>query len=97
MATVAEGAETPEPASKIVLEYDDKMSSSPVGPQALKTVFDQDFGNIPHIQTGLKSLKSGHINASNYTESRIRFLHHFIDKFIETGKKGTSVPQAELD
>ena len=97
MALIPEGAERPKAANKIVLEYDDKMSSSSVGPQSLKTVFDQDFGNIPHIQTGLKSLKSEQVNMSQYTESRIRFLHHFIDKFIDTGKRGEPVPGAKLD
>ena len=58
----------------------------------MKIVFDQDFGNIPHIQTGMKSSASGVVHFSEYTESRLRQMHQMIDKFIETGQKGKAAP-----
>lgn len=94
MAPIPEGQDKPAPAPKIVLEYDDKVSSFEPGPSSLKTVLDQDFGNIPHIQSGMKSLKSGEVHFSEYTESRIRYMHQFIDSFIETGKTGEAIPKA---
>jgi len=97
MSPIPLGKERPEPARKVILGYNDKVSSCEQGPSSLKIVLDQDFGNIPHIQTGMKSLKSGKINFSEYTESRIRYMHQFIDQFIETGRAKKSIPNAELE
>ena len=97
MSPIPLGKEKPEPARKVILGYNDKVSSCEQGPSSLKIVLDQDFGNIPHIQTGMKSLKSGKINFSEYTESRIRYMHQFIDQFIETGRAKKSIPNAELE
>ncbi len=92
MVPIAKGEEAPKPAAKIVLGYDDKLSDQKEGAASLKMVFDQDFGNIPHIQTGMKSSKSGEIHFSEYTEARIRYMHQMIDKFLETGQRAETVP-----
>lgn len=97
MAPIPEGQDKPAPAPKTVVEYDEKISSFEPGPSSLKTVLDQDFGNIPHIQSGMKSLRSGELNFSQYTESRIRYMHQLIDRFIETGKADEAVPQAKTE
>jgi hypothetical protein len=97
MSPIPLGEKKPEPARKVILGYDDKVSSCKQGPSSLKIVLDQDFGNIPHIQTGMKSLKSGKLNFSEYTESRIRYMHQFIDRFIETGRAKEAIPNAELE
>lgn len=93
MVPTPKGSRPPKPAKKIVLGYDDRFSDSEVGPAPLKTVFDQDFGNIPHIQTGMKSSANGFVHFSEYTESRIRQMHQMIDEFIETGKQGQPAPK----
>lgn len=83
----------PPHPKRIILGYNDRMVDQEPGAGPLKHVFDQDFGNIPHIQTGIKSLVSGEINFSEYTEGRIRYMHQMIDQFIETGKAGEAIPK----
>ena len=89
-----DAGEGEEPTKRIVLGYDDRFMDSDVGPAPLKIVFDQDFGNIPHIQTGMKSSQSGVVHFSEYTESRLRQMHQMIDAFIETGQAGEPPPKA---
>jgi len=93
MVPTPKGSKAPQAPKRIVLGYDDRFSDSDTGPAPLKTVFDQDFGNIPHIQTGMKSSASGVVHFSEYTESRLRQMHQMIDAFIETGLKGQPVPK----
>ena len=96
MEQLKEGQERPAPARKVKLDYDDKIASQTAGADSLKMVFDQDFSNIPHIQTGMKSSQSGQIHFTDYTERRIRFLHQFIDRFIESGERNEPPPGVEL-
>ena len=96
MEQLPEGQEKPKPSRKIKLDYDEKMTPQQEGAESLKTVFDQDFSNIPHIQTGMKSSKSGKVHFTEYTEKRIRFLHQFIDQHIASGEKGEPPPGVEL-
>jgi nitrite reductase/ring-hydroxylating ferredoxin subunit len=93
MVPVPEGEAPPEPARKVVLGFNDRISDQEAGSSSLKMVFDQDFGNIPHIQSGMKSSSSGEVHFSKYTEARIRYMHQMIDRFIETGEQGEGVPQ----
>ena len=93
MVPTPKGSKTPKAPKRIVLGYDDRFSDNDTGPAPLKTVFDQEFGNIPHIQTGMKSSASGEVHFSHYTESRIRQMHQMIDEFIETGRKGKPAPK----
>ncbi|MCS6986022.1 MAG: aromatic ring-hydroxylating dioxygenase subunit alpha [Sphingomonadaceae bacterium] len=49
---------------------------------ALAQVFDQDLANLPHVQTGMKALKSGRLELGAYQESRIRHFHETLMKYI---------------
>ena len=96
MAPLADGQERPEPARKQIVGADQNLNDVEGMPAPLKLVFEQDFGNIPHVQTGLRSLAKGEVNFSRYTESRIRYMHQLIDRFIETGERGDAPPGAAL-
>jgi len=48
----------------------------------LARVFDQDFSNLPLVQRGLKSLRSGVVQLANYQEVRIRHFHQTLDKYL---------------
>jgi len=78
------------PPEMMGFEQVKEMSSS------LKLVFQQDFGNIPYVQAGLRSARDGMIHMAHYTEARIRHMHQMIDAFIETGKAGESPPGADF-
>ncbi|WP_416878494.1 aromatic ring-hydroxylating oxygenase subunit alpha [Litorimonas sp.] len=93
MAPLPKGAKRPPRAQKTVLGYDDRFSDQNPGSSSLKMVFDQDFGNIPHVQTGMKSSAEGVVHFSNYTEARIRYMHQMIDNFIATGERGEAIPK----
>ncbi len=96
MEPLAEGQERPQPAEKVVAGYSDRIASLDVATASLRRVLDQDFGNLPHVQTGMKSLRDGVVNFASYTESRLRYLHRFIDKYIETGELGKPPPGVQL-
>lgn len=49
---------------------------------ALGNVFEQDMGNLPFLQKGMKQSKKGKISLANYQEIRIRHLHQILDKYI---------------
>lgn len=97
MEPVPAGQAKPKASSKTSLDYNDKVSALDFASESLKLVFDQDFQNIPHIQTGMKSLKDGKVNFTNYTEARIRYLHQFIDQFIATGEARQPPPGSTLN
>lgn len=48
----------------------------------LANVFDQDMANLPHVQTGMKSLKSGHMELGKYQDSRVRHFQTTLMKYI---------------
>ncbi len=49
---------------------------------ALAGVFDQDLANLPHVQTGMKTLKSGRMELGAYQESRVRHFQETLMKYI---------------
>ena len=49
---------------------------------SLGDVFEQDMGNLPYLQKGMKQSKKGKISLANYQEIRIRHLHQTLDKYI---------------
>ena len=89
---LAEGQDRPANVKPIVLGYDEKMSDLDIGVPALTAVFDQDFGNLPHVQSGLKASGTGTVHFADYSEVRLRLLHQMIDKMIETGEAGSPPP-----
>lgn len=46
------------------------------------SVLDQDYENLPHVQTGMNALKDGNLQLGNYQEVRIRHLHRTLQKYV---------------
>lgn len=53
-----------------------------MGPQ-LANVFDQDMANLPHVQTGMKSMKEGKMELGSYQDSRVRHFQTTLKKYID--------------
>lgn len=49
---------------------------------ALGGIFDQDMANLPHVQSGMKASKKGHVSLANYQEVRIRHFHQVMDTYL---------------
>jgi hypothetical protein len=80
---VAPGAPRP-PAPKMNLLTPDQpwVEATELG-QALASVFDQDMGNLPYVQDGLKASKNGQVQLGDYQEIRIRHFHRTLDKYLD--------------
>lgn len=77
----AEGAEKPSPVPVHILGENEPWSSAEeLG--ALGGIFDQDMGNLPFVQKGLKTSKKGTVTLGNYQEIRIRHFHNTLDKYL---------------
>jgi len=75
-------ADGPAPrAAPMRLLSEDENWASALG--VLGSIIDQDMGNLPHVQAGMKSSKNGKLNLANYQESRIRHFHQTLDKYLE--------------
>jgi nitrite reductase/ring-hydroxylating ferredoxin subunit len=86
-APCPKGQPRPKPAAKIELGFDDSVSGAGVpGIEGLAAVFDQDFGNLPHVHDGLIASGSGQVHFGKYSEMRIRHFHHMIDRLIAEGQ-----------
>lgn len=48
----------------------------------LAAVFDQDLGNLPAVQAGLKASKNKKIHLGRYQESRIRHFAQTLEKYL---------------
>ena len=77
------GAPRP-PAPKMNLLTPDQpwVEATELG-QALASVFDQDMGNLPFVQEGLKASKNGQVQLGDYQEIRIRHFHRTLDKYLD--------------
>lgn len=77
----------PRPAEIRHLGYDDPMSlaDGDLGP-FLANVFEQDVGNLPYVQRGMRTLKAGVIEFSDYMEACLRRHHRMIDALIAEGE-----------
>lgn len=53
-----------------------------MGPQ-LANVFDQDMANLPHVQTGMKSMRDGLMELGSYQDSRVRHFQETLRKYVE--------------
>jgi nitrite reductase/ring-hydroxylating ferredoxin subunit len=85
-APIPKDAPRPPPAARIELGFDDTVSGIGLpGLEGLAAVFDQDFGNLPHVQEGLLATSTGEVHFGKYSEMRIRRLHQLIDRFIAEG------------
>ena len=43
----------------------------------------QDLANLPHMETGLRSLAQGQVQLGHYQERRIRHFHRALDHYLE--------------
>jgi hypothetical protein len=55
----------------------------PVDYRTLAKVFEQDVSNLARVQIGLESTRKPGVTLSNYMESRVRWLHHRLDEWME--------------
>jgi len=91
-APVPKGQPRPKAAAVVELDFDETVSSAvPPGLEGLAAVFDQDFGNLPHVQTGLTASGNGEVHLAKYSELRIRQLHVMIDRYIAHGLANAEV------
>jgi len=76
----------PQPAPVLELGLDDSMMlASDILGAGFCAVFEQDMGNLPYVQLGLRATGSGVVHFGKYSEIRIRQLHKMIDRFIAEG------------
>ncbi|RMF10035.1 MAG: aromatic ring-hydroxylating dioxygenase subunit alpha [Alphaproteobacteria bacterium] len=73
--------ERPAPVPVHWLGEDEPWTNAPeLG--ALGAVFEQDMGNLPYVQRGLRASESGRVQLASYQESRIRHFHYLLGKFV---------------
>ena len=75
------GKECPPPAQLRQLGPDETWADA----QELGTIgwiFDQDTANMPRVQAGLKTTRRPGIVLGHYQESRIRYMHHVLDQYL---------------
>ncbi|MEO0906876.1 MAG: aromatic ring-hydroxylating dioxygenase subunit alpha [Pseudomonadota bacterium] len=51
--------------------------------EQLANVFDQDMSNLPHVQTGMKSMRDGMMELGHYQDSRVRHFQTTLRKYID--------------
>jgi nitrite reductase/ring-hydroxylating ferredoxin subunit len=54
-------------------------------------VFQQDMGNLPYVQEGLRASGIGVVHYGRYSEGRIRHMHHLIQRYIEEGEAAEKI------
>jgi phenylpropionate dioxygenase-like ring-hydroxylating dioxygenase large terminal subunit len=85
---VPKGKPRPAPAATFEIDLDEGMiERGPEGgmSQGLALVFEQDMGNLPQVQEGMKSSATGVVHFGRYSEMRIRLMHQMLDKYIGEG------------
>ncbi len=82
-APLPDTGQRPPAAEMIELDFDAPLSSAPQF-GVLAHVFDQDFGNLPTIQEGLRAAWAwdGVCTPGRYQESRISHLHGVLESLI---------------
>lgn len=72
----------PAPAKMRLLGDDERWADAEPQLSSLAAVFEQDFGNMPSVQRGLKASKTGVVQLGDYQECRIRDLHRQVDRYM---------------
>lgn len=73
----------PRAAAKVEIPDDQPFAwAKDVMGQALSNVFDQDMANLPHVQTGMKTSKTGLMELGAYQDSRVRHFQQTLMKYI---------------
>jgi phenylpropionate dioxygenase-like ring-hydroxylating dioxygenase large terminal subunit len=76
------GQPRPAPAPVRHLGPDeDWVEASELG--VLAMIFNQDSGNLPRVQRGLRASVKGSVTLGNYQESRIRHFHQELERWVE--------------
>ena len=79
---VTKDGERPRPAPRRVLSDDERWSDAEeLG--GLVAIADQDMGNLPYVQQGLKSSGNNQVQFGNYQDMRIRQHHIMIQRYID--------------
>ncbi|MDA8628507.1 hypothetical protein N9L77_10180, partial [Pseudomonadales bacterium] len=79
---VPKDGERPRPAPRRVLSDDERWSDAEeLG--GLGAIADQDMGNLPYVQQGLKSSGNNQVQFGNYQDMRIRQHHIMIQRYID--------------
>ena len=71
----------PGPAMRLLADHEPWTAATEL-PASLAGVFDQDMGNLPYVQEGLKASKTGEVNLGDYQEIRIRHFHRTLDRYL---------------
>jgi len=80
----------PKPAPVHELGIDEPWSAAAeLG--GLAGIFEQDMGNLPYVQEGLRSSGNGLVHFGRYSEMRIRHLHHMVERYIAKGETALSL------
>ena len=82
LARAPAGGPVPRAAEMVFLNADEPWSSVTTWGR-LGGVYDQDMGNLPAVQEGLRSSPDGMVRLSRYQESRIRHFHHTLEKYLD--------------
>lgn len=75
----------PPPAEVRFLEEHESFTDAPEL-STLGKVFNQDLFNMARVQQGLETTRKPGVTLGNYQESKIRWLHHKLDEWIERGR-----------
>lgn len=74
--------ERPPPAPVHLLGPDEAFTDAPeLG--MLGKIFDQDLANMSKVQRGMETSKKGAVTLSDYMESKVRWLHHLFDEWVD--------------
>jgi phenylpropionate dioxygenase-like ring-hydroxylating dioxygenase large terminal subunit len=85
LAPWPEGKPKPPPAKVRRLGPDDSWTEAPeIG--SLARIFDQDCGNLPGVQLGLRTKQPDHVWFSGYQESIIRNFHANYERALGIGE-----------
>ncbi|HTW35480.1 MAG TPA: aromatic ring-hydroxylating dioxygenase subunit alpha [Rhizomicrobium sp.] len=61
---------------------DDEPWSAATELGSLAAIFEQDMGNLPYVQEGLRASGTGLVHFGRYSEMRIRQLHRMLDRYM---------------
>lgn len=80
----AKGQPRPRAVERVMIPDDEPfMWAKAIMGEGLANVFDQDLANLPHVQTGMKTLRDGTMELGAYQDSRVRHFQTTLMKFIQ--------------
>lgn len=81
MKRVPKNGQRPSPVPCHFLTENERWSdAAELG--GLAAIFEQDMGNLPYVQEGLRASGNGLVHFSRYSEMRIRQLHKLLDRYM---------------